>query len=335
MSDNLNELLFAFMEHMKVRNYAKATMTGYSRELRKFLEHLRASGLSDIKAVTRDMLTAFQVNLMEQKAEGKQGYTCCTVALKIRSVKRFFEYLEASNQVLINPAEYLKEPRKQYRLPRVILTENETRKILEQPNLSTLTGIRDRTVLEVFYSTGIRLEELVNLTIYDCDLQGGLLRVNKGKFAKDRVVPLGRHAVKFLKEYITHVRPRYTKKVWSTKGQRILFLNKFGSPLSTQVAAIMIRGYSKAAGLNKKVTAHVFRHTFATQLVRNGADITAVQKMLGHSDLRVTQIYTRVAGVEVKRTHKDHHPREKDKTDQEEITPDIRMIRGHYNGRNA
>jgi integrase/recombinase XerD len=331
MSDNLNELLFAFNEHMKVRNYAQATMTGYNRELRKFLEHLRAAGITDIKAVSKDMLTTFQVSLMEHKARGAQGYTCCTVALKIRSVKRFFEFLESANQILINPAEYLKEPKKEYRLPRVILTEVEVRKILDQPNLSTRIGIRDRTVLEVFYSTGIRLEELVNLTIYDCDLQGGMLRVNKGKFAKDRVVPLGRHAVKFLKEYITHVRPYFTKKIWSTTGQRILFLNKFGSPLSTQVSALMIRGYSKAAGLNKKVTAHVFRHTFATQLVRNGADITAVQKMLGHSDLRVTQIYTRVAGVEVKRTHKDHHPREKDKAAQEDIAPHISMIRGHYN----
>lgn len=330
MSDNLNELLFAFGEHMKVRNYAAATMKGYSRELRKFLAHLRASGITDIKAVSKDMLTAFQVALMEHKAKGKQGYTCCTVALKIRSIKRFFEFLESANHVLINPAEYLKEPLRETRLPRTVLTKEEAMKLLDQPNLSTRVGIRDRTVLEVFYSTGIRLEELINLTIFDCDLQGGMLRVNKGKFAKDRVVPLGRHAVKFLREYITHVRPYFTKKVWSTKGQRILFLNKFGSPLSTQVAGLMVRAYAKQAGIKKKVSPHVFRHTFATQLVRNGADITAVQKMLGHSDLSVTQLYTRVAGVEVKETHKDHHPREKDKEPQEDITPDIKRVKGPY-----
>jgi site-specific recombinase XerD len=144
---------------------------------------------------------------------------------------------------------------------------------------------------------------------------------------------MGRHAVRFLKEYITNVRPYFTKKVRSTQGQRILFLNKFGSPLSTQVTAIMIRGYAKSAGLDKRVTAHVFRHTFATQLVRNGADITAVQKMLGHSDLKVTQIYTRVAGVEVKKTHKERHPREKDKIESEEITPEIERIREPYHAR--
>jgi integrase/recombinase XerD len=107
-------------------------------------------------------------------------------------------------------------------------------------------------------------------------------------------------------------------------------VNQSGNPLSKQVIEIMVRNSGKKAGIIKKVTPHVFRHTFATQLVRNGADITAVQKMLGHADLRVTQIYTRVAGVDVKRTHKGHHPREKDKADKEEIKPAIRMVKGRY-----
>jgi integrase/recombinase XerD len=333
MNDSFKDLLTEFIESLKVRGYAKASTTSYVRELNKFFAYLADIGIDDLKRVTKDMMMTYQARLLEFRARGDIGYTSNTIALKIRSVKRFFEYLEQSNHILINPAEYLKEPKKETRLPRTILTDKEIHKMLDQPNLSTRIGIRDRTVLEVFYSTGIRLEELVNLTIFDCDLQGGMLRVNKGKCAKDRVVPIGRHAIRFLKEYVTHVRPYFTKKIWSTTGQRILFLNKFGSPLSTQVTAMMIRTYSKAAGIERKITAHVFRHTFATQLVRNGADITAVQKMLGHSDLRVTQIYTRVAGVEVKKTHKEHHPREKDKIDREEIKPDIRMIRGHYAGR--
>lgn len=328
MSDNLNELLFAFNKHMKVRNYAAATMKGYSRELRKFLAHLRASGITDIKAVSKDMLTAFQVALMEHKAKGEQGYTCCTVALKIRSVKRFFEFLEAANLVLINPAEHIKEPKKETRLPRVILTEDEARKILDAPNLSMMTGIRDRTVLEVFYSTGIRLEELVNLTVFDCDLQGGMLRVNKGKMAKDRVVPLGKHAVKFLKEYITRVRPQHTRK---NKAIRNLFVSQLGTPLAGQMVAKMVRDCAAKAGIKKHVTPHVFRHTFATQLVKNGADIRAVQKMLGHSCLSVTHIYTRVAGVDVKKTHTKSHPREKDKADSD-VKPDMQ---GFYNVRES
>ncbi len=325
MSDNLNDLLFAYTEHMKVRNYAKATMIAYSRYLRTFLDYLREQEITDLKRVTRDILTAYQVKLMELKTKGDN--TIATVSIKIRALKRFFEYLEEANHILINPAEHIKEPKKETRLPRTVLTEDEAKKILDQPNLSTMAGIRDRTILEVFYSTGIRLEEMVNLTIYDCDLQGGLLRVNKGKFAKDRVVPLGRHAVRFLKEYITHVRPHHTR---NNKTIRNLFVNTWGGPLSRQIIQKMINACTKQAGIKKHVTPHVFRHTFATELVKNGADITAVQKMLGHSTLSITQIYTRVAGVEVKRTHREHHPREKDKALKEEITPDIQMIKEHY-----
>lgn len=327
MNARFNDLFFAFTAHMKVKRYAAATMDAYGRELRKFLAYLEGSGVTDIKRVTRGMLNTYAVGLMEAKAQGT--ITLWTVSLKIRTVKRFFKYLEASNVVLINSAEYLKEPKKETRLPRTVLTEAEAMKILDMPNLSALTGIRDRTIMEVFYSTGIRLGELINLTIFDCDLQGGMLRVNEGKCAKDRVVPMGRHAVRFLKEYITRVRPHHTR---NDKSTRILFVNQSGGQLSGQVVAIIVRGYAQKAGINKKVSPHVFRHTFATQLNRNGADIRAVQKMMGHSRLSVTQIYTRVAGVEVKKTHSTSHPRESDRTDRGDVTPDIRMVRGHYDG---
>lgn len=326
MSDNLNDLLFAFIEHMKVRNYAKATLTGYSRYLKQFLDYLRANDITDLKRVTRDTLTAYQIKLIEFRDAKGRPLTTSTVSIKIRAVKRFFEYLEESNHILINPAEHIKEPKKETRLPRVVLSEDEARKILDAPNLSMMTGIRDRTVLEVFYSTGIRLEELVNLTIFDCDLQGGMLRVNKGKMAKDRVVPLGKHAVKFLKEYITRVRPHHTR---TNKTVRNLFVSQTGTPLSRQTIEKMVSACAKKAGIKKRVTPHVFRHTFATQLVKNGADIRAVQKMLGHSHLSVTHIYTRVAGVDVKKTHKESHPREKDKADKGE-KPDTQ---GFYNAK--
>jgi integrase/recombinase XerD len=322
-----NDLLFGFREHLKVKNYSPMSISAYSGHLKGLFDYLRENGITDIKRVTRDILKDYQLKITEHKDQEGKPYTIATISIKIRAIKRFFEYLEETNQILVNPAEYLKEPEKETRLPRVVLTEDEARKILDQPNLSTLTGIRDRTILEVFYSTGIRLEEMTNLTIFDCDLQGGMLRVNKGKFAKDRVIPLGRHAVRFLKEYITHVRPHHTK---DNKAIRNLFVNQSGRPLSKTVIQIIVRNYAKAAGITKKVTPHIFRHTFATQLVKNGADITAVQKMLGHSNLSVTHIYTKVAGIEVKKTHSSHHPREKDKATKEEITPQIQSIKGHY-----
>lgn len=327
------DLLFAFKEHLKVKNYSPATIRTYSDYLQRFFSFLREKEIADIRQVSRQLLKDYQLKLTEHgsrssPSRGKsrdrdpKPYTSATIAINIRAIKRFFEYLEKTNQILINPAEHIKEPKKETRLPRVVLSNDEAMKILEQPNLSTLRGIRDRTVLEVFYSTGIRLEEMANLTIYDCDLQGGFLRVNKGKFAKDRVIPLGKHAVRFLKEYITHVRPHYTKN----KPVRTLFVNREGLPLSKTMIQILVKSYAREAGIKKKVTPHVFRHSFATSLVKNGADITAVQKMLGHSDLRVTQLYTRVAGVEVKRTHSRHHPREKDKADKEEIKPNVERL---------
>lgn len=182
-------------------------------------------------------------------------------------------------------------------------------------------------MLEVLYSTGIRREEACNLTIYDSDLQGGLLRINKGKGSKDRVVPLGKYAVRFLREYIQKIRPRFTRK---NRGNRKLFVNISGGDLSKAMVTLLVRTYARQAKIKKKVSPHTFRHTFATELLRNGADIRAVQKMMGHSDLSVTQIYTRVAGLEVKKTHTKHHPREKEKITKEEFKPKVTRIKGEY-----
>ncbi len=318
-----NDLFIKFSEHMKVKNYSPATLAAYGSHLLCFFDYLRDTGISDIRRVTHDVLKSYQIRITEQRKEGK-GYSTATISMKIRAVKRFFKYLEYTHQILINPAEQIKEPRKETMLPRTVLTADEVKRILEQPRLDSAVGIRDRMILEIFYSTGIRLEEMTNLTIFDCDLQGGFLRVNKGKGAKDRLIPLGKHAVMFLKEYISRVRPRYAG---SNKSMRFLFLSRFGQPLSKQIIEIFVRGYAKKAGITKKVTPHAFRHTFATELVRNGADITAVRKMLGHSSLSITHVYTKVAGLDVKKTHSSYHPREKDLGEMEETLPDIRGIK--------
>jgi integrase/recombinase XerD len=321
MSD-FNDLHFSFTEHLKVKNYSPQTVRPYSSQLRGFLDHLTGIGITDVRAVTKNLLQDYQASITEEKISRGLGFSF--VASRIRAVKRFFEYLEQSGHILINPAEHIKEPQKESRLPRVVLTEEEAHRILDQPNLGTAVGIRDRAVLEVLYSTGIRLEEITNLTIFDCDLQGGLLRVNKGKGSKDRVVPLGKHAVRFLKEYITNVRPSHTIM---NKKLTTLFVNQWGAPLSKQIIDIIVRTYAKRARIAKHVTPHTFRHTFATELVRNGADIVSVSKMMGHSDVRITQVYIRVAGIEVKNTHSESHPREKDKETSKEAEPDIAKIK--------
>jgi len=316
------EILFKFREHLKVLGRSGATIEAYGEHVKSFLE---TSG--DVKEVTRKKIEDYIAGLSEHRTKEGSPYRPGTIALKVRSIKRFFEFLEHTNVVFINPAELIPEPHPKVGLPKETLSREEALKVLDQPNLSTMTGIRDRAILEVFYSTGIRLDELSSLTIYDVDLQGAMLRVNMGKGKKDRVVPLGKFAVRFLREYVTKVRPHFTRK---NKAERRLFMDTYGKPLSKQMVSIGVRSYARAAGIEKKVSAHTFRHTFATELVRNGADITAVQKMLGHSDLGVTQVYLRTAGVDVKSAHQKSHPREKEKEEIPSVKPKLERIRPKY-----
>jgi integrase/recombinase XerD len=315
-----NEYLFKFKQHLAVLNRSPATIEAYTEHTKVFLK-----SVDDIKQTTRQMIEDYIAGLYDYKTVDGRPYRIGTICVKVRSIKRFFEFLEKANIVFINPAECITEPKKEKGRIKTTLTAKEANKILDQPNLGTLPGIRDRSILEVFYSTGIRLNELCALTIYDADLQGGMLRINKGKGSKDRVVPLGKHAVRFLREYITKVRPILTQK---NRTCRHLFVNRYGGIISDQVAIVMIRRYVRAAKIKKQVTAHTFRHTFATVLIKNGADIAAVQKMMGHSDIKTTQGYLRSLGVDIKAVHKKTHPREKDKEDRKR--PKIERIKGPY-----
>ncbi len=322
----LEDLHRDFVEHLRAKNSAPSTIAAYSSQLGFYLAYLKNTAVSDIRTLSTADVKRYATGLCEQRKAGPggKGFAAATIALKIRAVKRFFKFLETSGHILIDPAESIREPRKENALPRTVLTGEEIGKILAQPGLDRDGGVRDRAVLEVLYSTGIRLEEITRLTVFDCDLQGGLLRVNKGKGSKDRIVPLGKHAVTFLRAYLARIRPRYAAGVSAGKA---LFLNRFGQPLSKQMIGILVRGYARQAGIEKKVTPHAFRHTFATDLVRNGADLTSVRKMLGHAGLRTTQIYVAVAGPEVKATHRRHHPREHAQVKDEVVRPAILAIK--------
>jgi integrase/recombinase XerD len=322
--DNLNELLFSFKEHLRVLNRSPSTVALYTDQARLFLHRVAAT---DIRRVTGSDIEAYIEGLYAHKTNGGRPYTTSTICVKIRAVKRFFEYLETANVIFIDPARAIREPQKEKNLPRHVLSAKEMNRILDQPNPALMTGIRDRAILEMFYATGIRLEELCRLTVFDADLQGGMVRINKGKGQKDRVVPMGRHAVKALREYIAKARPRLTKK---NRKIRRLFVNRYGGPVSGQVAAIMIRTFARQARLKKQVTAHTFRHTFATDLVKNGADIVAVQRMLGHADLATTQQYIRTLGLNIKAVHAKTHPRERDKIKRSAVKPGIERIKHEY-----
>ena len=240
-----NNLLFQFTEHLKVLNRSEATIKAYTANVRQFLEEEKRN----IKTITKSDMEAYVATIYEYRMADGKGYSQGSIAVKIRSLKRFFEFLESANIIFINPMEYIPEPTPDRRLPRNILTVSEMEKLLDQANLGLKTGIRDRAVLEVLYSTGARLSELCSLTIYDADLQGRMLRINKGKGQKDRVVPLGRHAVRFLREYITKIRPHFTRR---NRTSRVLFVNQLGRPLSRQMVQIMVRTNAKKAGIKKR-----------------------------------------------------------------------------------
>jgi integrase/recombinase XerD len=228
-----------------------------------------------------------------------------TKALSIRAVKRLFEYLVASHQLLINPAEGLVETCRQNRHIGMVLTQEEMQRLLAQPNLSLRSQIRDRAVLEVLYSTGMRIGELVNVEVYHVDLKDQVIYIRKGKGQKQRVVPLGKTAGHWLREYLEKIRPHYAKK---NPKERRLFLTNSGRLLTGNNIRAFLKHYCKKAGINKTISPHTFRRSCATHLIQQGADIRYVQQLLGHTYLKTTQYYTKVLPVEVKATHNKTHP---------------------------
>jgi integrase/recombinase XerD len=320
----INELIFQFTEHLKVLNRSPSTIRNYLMHLRAFVE---ATAEPDMRGVTRSMLEAYIAGLYAYRNHDGKPYAVATLCLKVRSVKRFFEFLSAANIIFIDPSETIKEPQKERRLVQKVLTPEDVAKILSRPNLGTLSGIRDRAILETLYSTGIRRGELCGLSIYDVDLAAKTLRINKGKGQKDRVVPLGKHAARFLQEYIAKVRPHHTRK---NRGERRLFVNIQGKPLDKYTVGSIVKNHGKEAGIKKPVSPHMFRHAFAVALMKNGADITAVQKMLGHADLGTTQMYIRSLALDLKAVHGKTHPREKDKKAPQAIKPRIERKKSRH-----
>jgi len=226
-------------------------------------------------------------------------------ALKIRPVKRLFEFLTESHRLLINPTEGIIETTTKHRRIGTVLTVDEVKKLLSQPNLSLRPHIRNRAVMEVLYSTGIRLDELLGLEVYHVDFNDHVLYVRKGKGKKQRAVPLGKSAAKYLKEYLENIRPRWARK---NPKERKMFLNHSGLPLSRGSVQGFLRKYRIEAGIKKPVSPHTLRRSCATHLLQQGADIRYVQKLLGHKNLRTTQVYTRLMPMDVKKTHNKTHP---------------------------
>jgi integrase/recombinase XerD len=300
MKESLSPSIDAFLTMITVeKGLAKNTVEAYSRDLARLADFLVARGVMSWGDVETTHLRAYISSL---RAEGLSPRS---VARHIVSLRRFYEFLETEELIGANPTPPFPSPAGARKLPQTLSPE-DVRKLLAQPNPLDVLGSRDQAMLELLYATGLRVSELIGLQMHQLDFQGDFLTV-KGKGSKVRAVPFGKWARQKLLSYINDVRPRLAKG----KAIGVVFVNRSGRPLTRQGFWKMIRGHALAAGVEKRVTPHTLRHSFATHLLEGGADLRSVQSMLGHADISTTQIYTHVSGARLKEAHRRFHPRER------------------------
>ncbi len=295
-AQGMDSLTDQFIHYLWVeRGLAKNTVQAYSRDLVRFARFLQREGLTPLE-VNREHLGEY-FHLL-----GK-GHSARTVARNISALKAFFRFLVSEGRIKHNPARLLETPKLLTRLPGV-LSKSEVLQLLSSPDPSTATGQRDRAMLELLYASGLRVSELVGLKVLDINLEVGYVRT-LGKGSKERAVPLGEKAMNALRDYLQDGRGRLTKG----RDTPWLFLNRRGGPLTRQGFWKIIKEYGRRAGIKKRLTPHSIRHSFATHLLEAGADLRAVQVMLGHADISTTQIYTHVTRERLKELHEMYHPR--------------------------
>jgi integrase/recombinase XerD len=301
-----------YLNHLTVKNYAKGTIDWRRSYLRIFFSYLQNQGINDPKAVTKAQVESFKAYLKtEYRTHQGQELADSSFSSFVTAVTDFFKWLERTGQILMTPAPKPERTKrlKPVKLPQV-LNEDEVLKILESCPLNTPPGLRDRAILEMFYSTGIRRSELANLNVEDYSPERQELRINEGKGKKDRIVPIGEYACLFTNAYLQMIRPWLAK----SPDEKALFLDtQKGTRLSTQTVADIVKKAVKRSGIGKgriiNVTPHTFRHTMATHLLRNHADLRHIQAILGHASLASTEIYTHLTVENLKQVMKKAHPR--------------------------
>jgi integrase/recombinase XerD len=275
------------------------TLASYGLDLRRYLEDLTLHGIESIDRVRVDDIRRHVVMLVEL------GLAASSVARAISAVRGLHKFLMIEGDVTADPSESVELPRRTRTLPEV-LSVDEIAAILEAPDVSTIYGLRDRAILETFYATGMRVSEVRMLTSAQLLFDYGLVRVI-GKGNKERLVPIGRAAQKWIERYRCEARPDLLKS--AARSNDVLFLNSRGAPLSRNALWKMSKEYAVRAGVSAAVHPHTFRHSFATHLLEGGADLRAVQEMLGHEDITTTQIYTHVDREYLREVHRTYHPR--------------------------
>ena len=279
------------------RGVSPRTLDAYGRDLRRLVAYAKRLGHEDVERLTPTHLREFVYDLKDQ------GLQATSIRRTLSGVRTYFGFLIAEGHVKADPTEQVEMPKVWRRLPGV-LSREDVEKILEAPEISDRLYWRDKALLEFAYASGVRVSELATLKLRDVDLQEGVATVF-GKGAKERMVPIGRSAQRALDIYVRETRPNLAR----SEGQGVVFLNAQGRPLTRMGIWKILRKHVKRAGVRKRVTPHTLRHCFATHLLEGGADLAAVQEMLGHADISTTQIYTHVDREYLRDVHKQFHPR--------------------------
>lgn len=296
-----------FERTLKALNRSKRTVREVIRKLNIFFDYLKSLGINHVDGITKEIVMAYQVEVYERVNNRGYPNSISYQNSMICAVKQFTAFLRDRDYLVCNPAKDIPYARQPQTLPKNILSPSEARKIMHAPDTKSVIGYRDRTILEVLYSSGIRKTELRKLTLNDVDYHDGFLQI-KGKGKKDRVVPIGRIACRYLENYIKSVRPELIRDPYNSH----VFLSSRGNKLNHNAVWVMVKKYTKKAKIKKNIHCHTFRHSCATQMLKGKADIRIIQELLGHSSLNSTQVYTRISINDLKEVHNRCHPREKD-----------------------
>jgi integrase/recombinase XerD len=296
--------LQGFLEASAVSGLSPYTVESRQRLLNRFIAWCDERSLNRPQDITRPILERYRRYLYHYRKADGEPLSFATQQQRLVPVKTFFKWLAKENYILYNPASELELPRVPRRLPKHVLTPAEVEQIIHQTMLHGEIGIRDRAIIETLYSSGIRRIELIHLRLHDVDTQNGTLMVREGKGHKDRLVPLGRRACTWIDKYTEEVRPGLVGE----PDTRWLFLHASGDAFHKNRLTDLVKKYIEAAGIGKSGACHLFRHTMATLMLDNGADIRHIQAILGHSQLSTTEIYTHLSIRKLQEIHALTHP---------------------------
>ena len=300
----MNALARAYVESVRVRAYSEGTIKKRRLHLNLFIQWCDERDVNRPDEVTRQLIERYQRHLFHGLGKRGKPLSFSEQHSRLCTLRAWFKWLARANHLVLNPASELELPKLSHRLPRHILSKTEVEEVLNQPDVSTPFGMRDRAMLETLYSTGIRRMELASLQLHDVDVERGVITVRQGKGRKDRVVPIGERALAWIQKYREDVRP----KLLINENESTLFLTRFGEAFSDSSLSLKVSEYVGRASIGKQGSCHLFRHTMATLMHDNGADVRYVQAMLGHAKLDTTQIYTQVSIRKLKQVHEATHP---------------------------